>query len=222
MANEIVVPVLPTRSLKTTLEFYNALGFQTLYEQHAPYVYGSVKHEHIQLDFFGSQTPPNQDSSHICLVLVRDVDALHAAFVAGMKQRYGKRLRSGYPRLGNVNTLSKDRRFNLLDPDGNRLIVIQPLTSSAKQPKPQRTTPLTRAVTAARLDAYSRDAPSIAAEGLDEALERTENEPNIVLFRAHVLRADIAAMLEDRMNLKRFRLERPAHPIGGCRTPRAG
>jgi catechol 2,3-dioxygenase-like lactoylglutathione lyase family enzyme len=204
MANEIVVPVLPTRSLKTTLEFYNALGFQTLYEQHAPYVYGSVKNEQIQFDFFGSQTSPGQDSSHICLVLVQDVDTLHRRFVTGMKQRYGKRLRSGYPRLGNVNTLSKDRRFNLLDPDGNRLIVIQTLTPATKPPKPKFTTPLARAITGARLDAYSRDEPRIAAEHLDEALEHVEDEPNPVLFRAFVLRADIAAILEDRENLERF------------------
>jgi hypothetical protein len=129
---------------------------------------------------------------------------LHSSFVTGMKQRYGKRLRSGYPRLGNVNTLSKDRRFNLLDPDGNRLIVIQTLTSSTKPPKPKTTTPLTRAITAARLDAYSRDEPRIAAEVLDEALEDVKDEPSVALFRAFVLRADIAAMLEDRERLEHF------------------
>jgi catechol 2,3-dioxygenase-like lactoylglutathione lyase family enzyme len=205
MANEVVVPVLPTRSLKTTLEFYNALGFHTTHEQHAPYVYGAVQHEDINLHFHGSDTlEPNRESSHICLVMVRDVNALHQTFTSGVKQHFGKRLRTGIPRIGNVNTLSKDRRFNLLDPDGNRLIVIQTLPSSAKKPKPARTTPLARAVTAARLDAYSRDAPRIAAQFFDEALEHTDNEPNIVLFRAYVLRADIAVMLEDRETLQRF------------------
>jgi hypothetical protein len=208
MANETVVPVLPTGSLKTTLEFYNALGFQTTHEQHAPYVYGAVKLEGIELHFVALKTlVPNQESGHICLVMVGDVYAIHQTFTRGIKTRFGKQLRSGIPRIGTVNSLSKDRRFNMLDPSGNRLIVIQVLASSEKKPKPTRTTPLAKAISGARLDAYSRDAPSIAAEHLDEALERVGDEPTAVLFRAFVLRADIAAMLENREHLKRFVLE---------------
>lgn len=66
---------------------------------------------------------------------MNDVNALHTAFAAGLKQHYGKRLRSGIPRIGNINTLSKDQRFNMLDPDGNRLIVIQIRTETSRKPK---------------------------------------------------------------------------------------
>lgn len=47
MTTQTVVPVFPCHDLKTTLAFYNALGFATLHEQHAPYVYGSVRFEQI-------------------------------------------------------------------------------------------------------------------------------------------------------------------------------
>jgi catechol 2,3-dioxygenase-like lactoylglutathione lyase family enzyme len=205
VAGERVVPVLPCRSLKTTLEFYNALGFRTTHEQHAPYVYGAVDLEGIELHFVSMKTlEPSAESGHICLVMVSDACAVHAAFTRGIKARYGKGFRTGIPRIGSVNSFSKDRRFNLLDPNGNRLIVIQVLEPSAKKPKPARTTPLAKAISAARLDAYSRDAPEIAAEFFDEALENSSNEPNATLFRAFVLRADIAAMLADQATLEQF------------------
>ena len=81
MSLEKVVPVLPCCSLKATLEFYTALGFEILYEQHRPYVYGSVKHQHIQLDFYGSKaTKPAQESGHICLVITEEIQTLHTIF----------------------------------------------------------------------------------------------------------------------------------------------
>lgn len=196
MAVQTVVPVFPCRSLKTTLAFYNALGFGTLYAQHAPYVYGSVRYQHIQIDFYGSTAAePVQESGHMCLVFTADIQALHGVFGSGLKHHFGKRPRSGIPRLGSVNTVSKGQRFNLLDPDGNRIIVIEAGTVS--KPKPKRATPLSKAISMARIDAYSRDVPGIAAEHLDQALQRAADEPDVTRFRAFVLRADIAVALED-------------------------
>lgn len=202
MTEQTVIPLFPSRSLKTTLEFYNALGFETLWEQHSPYVYGSVKYQDILIDFFGSKaTEVGQESSHMCLVVVKDIHALHSVFSTGIKQRYGKQLRSGIPRLGTINKLSKDRRFNMLDPDGNRLIMIEVVTD--QKVKPRRGTPLLKAVNMARLDAYSRDLPIEAVEYLDDALTRLDDEPLVTQFRAFVLRADIAATLQDGVTLKK-------------------
>ena len=202
MANERVVPIFPCASLKTTLEFYTALGFKILYEQHAPYVYGSVALEGIQIDFIGSKVLiPNQETSHTCLIAVSTIDALHTRFSSGFKALYGKQLRSGIPRMGGVNSLSKDRRFNLLDPSGNRLIVVQPSSSPAQ---PSRKTPLARAMVKARLYAHSKDDPALAAEGLDQALEQAGLEVAVVRFQAFVLRADIAEMLDDQATLQKY------------------
>jgi catechol 2,3-dioxygenase-like lactoylglutathione lyase family enzyme len=203
MAPQTVVPVFPCHDLKATLAFYNALGFATLHEQHAPYVYGSVCFEQIQVDFHGAPVSgAGAESGHICLVMADDIQRLHATFVAGLKQRYGKRPRSGIPRIGAVNTVSKNQRFNLLDPNGNRLIVIERSTTAL--PKPRRHTPLSRAISAARLDAYSRDEPTIAAEHLDRALAQLDTERNATRFRAFVLRADIAAALSDQATLEHY------------------
>ncbi len=205
MSGEKVVPIFPCRDLKETLQFYTALGFVTTYEQHAPYVYGAVQYEDIHLHFNGSKNlKPNTESSHIALVTVSNIVSLHKAFSSGIKTAFGKQLRRGIPRLGTVNTLSKDSRFNMLDPSGNRLIVVQVRDKSKPKQKPKHTTPLTRAIQGARLDAYSREEPAIAASYLDEALTNIEGEPTSVCFRAFVLRADVAAMLDDAQTLNRY------------------
>jgi catechol 2,3-dioxygenase-like lactoylglutathione lyase family enzyme len=197
MASQTVIPVFPCRSLKATLTFYNAMGFETLHEQHAPYVYGSVRYQDIQIDFHGSAMTADttQETGHMCLVLTTGIEVLHGVFANGLKQQFGKRPRSGIPRLGSVNTVSKDHRFNLIDPDGNCIIVIE--VGTANRPKPKRHTPLSRAISMARLDAYSRDEPIIAAEYLDHALQHLADEPGVTQFRAFVLRADIATTLRD-------------------------
>lgn len=204
MAEATVIPVLPCRSLKETLGFYGALGFEVTHEQHAPYVYGAIEREGIHLHFFGSKHLPATESGHMALVMVSDVDVFHGTFSVGIKATYGKRLRTGIPRLGSVNSLSKDRRFNLLDPSGNRLIFIQSARASKPKTKPKYTSALTKAIQGARLDAYSRDEPQIAAKYLDQALENAASEPDAVRYQAFVLRADIAAMLADGQTLNHY------------------
>ena len=201
MANEKVVPIFPTANLKVTLEFYQALGFTILYEQHAPYVYGSVALGNIQIDFFGNKSlAENQETSHTCLVVVPDVDALHQQFSSGIKNAYGKQLRSGIPRMNSLNNLVKDRRFNLLDPSGNRLIVVQ----VSKAEKTKSSTPLAKAMQGAKVFAYSKDDPKLAAKHLDTALEKAATESLLIQFQAFVLRADIAAMQNDTAMLKQY------------------
>lgn len=203
MAAQTVVPVFPCHDLKATLAFYNALGFATLHEQHAPYAYGSVRFEQIQIDFYGSQaTSSTAESGHMCLILSSEIQRLYDTFTGGLKQHLGRRPRSGIPRIGTINTVSKNLRFNLLDPNGNRLIVIA--TDAHDKPKPKRHTPLSKAISAARLDAYSRDEPAIAAAHLDQALTQLDAEPAATRFRAFVLRADIAAALGDRATLEHY------------------
>lgn len=203
MAAQTVVPVFPCHDLKVTLAFYNALGFATLHEQHAPYAYGSVRFEQIQLDFYGSQvTAEAAESGHICLVLSNEIQRLYDTFIGGLKRQLGRRPRSGIPRIGTLNTVSRNLRFNLIDPSGNRLIVIA--TDAQDKPKPKRHTPLSKAISAARLGAYSRDEPAIAAEHLDRALTQLDAEPTATRFRAFVLRADIAAALGDRATLEHY------------------
>ncbi|MBC8162670.1 MAG: hypothetical protein H7Z42_15775, partial [Roseiflexaceae bacterium] len=217
---QTVIPVFPCRSLKATLEFYNAIGFETLYEQHAPYVYGSVKYQDIQIDFYGSKAAQAvEESGHMCLVITSDIHALHRALSSGIKQHFGKQLRSGIPRLGSVNTLSKDQRCNLLDPDGNRIIMIE---VGGKKIKPHRPTALSKAISMARIDAYSRDEPAIAAQILDQALHHLSDEPTVTQFRAFVLRADIAAMLHDMATQQTYLRAAQGITLAADEVPEAG
>lgn len=206
MAGEVVIPILPCGDLKKTLEFYVALGFRVTHEQHVPYVYGAVEYENIQLHFYGRDLEPDTESSHIVLIHVPDADALHQVFSSGLRAAYGRPLRSGIPRLRGISSLPKERRFNLIDPSGNRLIVSQSTRAKEPKVKPKSVTPLARAVQAGKLAAYSRDAPEIAAEYLDEALKEIDmaSEPDAVRFCVFVLRADIAGMLEDRKTLEKY------------------
>jgi catechol 2,3-dioxygenase-like lactoylglutathione lyase family enzyme len=205
MSKEVVIPILPCRNLKETLEFYVALGFRVTYEQHAPYVYGGVEYENIQIHFHGSKNlEPDKESSYVVLIIVQDVDVLHDMFTAGIKNTFGNQLRRGVPRLGSINSLSKDRRFNLLDPSGNHLIVVQQTKVEKVKPKAGETTPLAKTLKQARIFAYSKDDPKLAARVLDKALKKTEPEPDAVRFRVYVLRADIANELGDNETLERY------------------
>jgi catechol 2,3-dioxygenase-like lactoylglutathione lyase family enzyme len=204
MANEKVVPMFPTANLKATLEFYTMLGFAVLYEQHAPYVYGSVSLENIQIDFFGNKAIDlNQETGHICLVVLTNIDELHASFSSQIKKTFGKQIRSGIPRVSGLNDARKnDRRFNLLDPSGNRLTFIQ---VGEKLPKAAKSsTPLVKAMLGAKVFAYSKDDPQLAAQHLDKALAKANSESAIIQFQAFVLRADIAAALDDRATLEKY------------------
>lgn len=51
MANEMMIPALPCVSIKDTLAFYVAMGFEITYEQARPNTYACVKHDNIELHF---------------------------------------------------------------------------------------------------------------------------------------------------------------------------
>lgn len=195
MANEVVIPMLHCPSIKDTLEFYRALGFEVTFEQSQPNTYASVKYNDIRLDFFVKR---NWNPA-FCYIKVSDVDGLHRAFVDGIKETYGKRLSKGTPRITSVNTLSGDRRFNVVDPGGNWLYIGQPLTALEIKQADQQSgdTRLAKAVMNARAFTYSKGDAQGAAKILDVALTKNEVVPVTVRFKALVLRADIAVMMNN-------------------------
>lgn len=199
MSDEKIIPILPCTSIKDTLEFYRALGFEVTYEQSQPNTYACVKYHDIRLDFFVKK---NWNPAFV-YISVTDVDKLHKAFVSGIKQTYGKMLSKGTPRITSVNNLSSDRRFNVIDPGENWLYIGQPLSAEIKESK-EKDTRLTKAVRNARTFAYSKQDAAGAAKILELALAKNETEPDAVKFRAFVLRADVAAMLEDNKTLEQY------------------
>lgn len=201
MANEITIPLLPCAAIDETLQFYVALGFEITYQQQRPNTYGCVKREGIELHFFTLKgfDPANSYSS--CVVLVQDVDALHAAFITSLRQHYRKIPVAGIPRITkpNNNNAAGDRRFNVIDPGGNWIRFVQQTGKTEEAAAPEKTTSqLARAILAAELLMNSKGDFPAAAKMLDAALER--NEPgitNIQRIQAWVLRTEAALNMDD-------------------------
>ena len=122
MVGERTVPLLPCPSIDEIADFYGCLGFVRTYRQQRPNPYVVLEREDIALHFFGMPDFDPAASYGSCLVVVPDLGALHAAFAAGMRERYGKVLIAGIPRM----TRPRQRKnadgltgFAVIDPGGN-------------------------------------------------------------------------------------------------------
>lgn len=198
MANEITIPILPCASMKETLEFYVALGFEITYQQAKPNTYACVKREDIELHFFTMKGYEPKDSDSTCFVLVPDLAGLHLAFSNGLRSHYGKLPVAGIPRITkpNNNNSTGDLRFNVIDPGGNWIRFGQRIETqeTEEQPAPQKaaSTKLSRAIRAADLLADSKGDYAAAAKMLDTALADGEPAPSVQRVQALVLRAGLA------------------------------
>jgi hypothetical protein len=200
MTGEIMIPALPCASITEVLEFYVALGFEITYQQAKPNTYGVVKRDGIELHFFSMKGYEPANSYTTCLVLVPDVDALHKAFSAGLKAKYGKVPLSGIPRMNkpNTNNAGGDKRFNIVDPGGNWIRVIQQATGGdAKKPVEKSASKLARMVQTAAVLADSKGDHPAAAKLLDSSLAQAEGEPAIERVRALVLRVGVAVAMDE-------------------------
>ncbi|WP_342481467.1 hypothetical protein NST07_10025 [Paenibacillus sp. FSL L8-0340] len=112
------------------------------------------------------------------------------------KKAYHKVPSKGLPRITKVNNLAEDRRFNLIDPAGNRLIIGQKhaLSMPTEQDPPSRFA--TAFETAYQL-AYAKDKPADAAKVLDLVFSKDEEATLTLQYKAFVLRADIAASMDE-------------------------
>ncbi|WP_280236990.1 VOC family protein [Nocardia cyriacigeorgica] len=121
---DIAVPVLPTVDLPRTLEFYRALGYEVVYEQTRPYVYGAIEAHGCGLHF---AAPPNKETGLEgwtgCLVMVDDIAERHREFSAALRAHYGKVPAKGEPRITRFRP--GQSRFSVIDPDGNWVTFIQ-------------------------------------------------------------------------------------------------
>ncbi|MFG3256954.1 bleomycin resistance protein [Streptomyces sp. NPDC048172] len=195
---ETTIPILPCRTLPPVLDFYTALGFEVTFQQKSPNPFAVVERGGVQLQFFGMKRYEPTESYSTCYVLTDEVDALHAAFRAGLKAAYGRVPTRGLPRLGPLKDMSYGvRQFLMTDPGGNCVRVGQPISDDLRhRPAPEE--PNARALHHAVNFADSKDDPSAAAKILDRALAREDDRPTPVqLLRLLTLRADVAGRLGD-------------------------
>ncbi|MFR9726086.1 bleomycin resistance protein [Streptomyces sp. MS19] len=195
---ETTTPMLPCHAIAPVVGFYTALGFTTTYEQRSPNPYAVVERGGVALHFYGIKGYDPAAAHSTCLIGTDDVDALHAAFRAGLKAALGRVPTTGLPRVGPLRDTSYGvRQFLVTDPAGNCLRVVQP-TSDDPSHRPAPREPYARALHQAALFAHGKDDPAAAARVLDRALTRTGDAPTPVqLLRLLVLRADTAARLGD-------------------------
>lgn len=116
--NETTVPIMRCASVEETLDFYEALGFETVYRQSRPYTYLVLRWSGFELHF-----GPGPEDPGSCLVMVDAVAPYHAALVAAMRRAYGKVLSSGRPRITRYRPGAS--RFTLFDPSGNSVYFVQ-------------------------------------------------------------------------------------------------
>ncbi|WP_042160912.1 bleomycin resistance protein [Paenibacillus gorillae] len=202
------IPILPCKSIDEQLAFYQALGFELTYRQAKPNLYACVRHRIAELHFFVLKQLDPANTYSMCYVSVPDVDTVYNEFCENLKKAYQKIPSKGFPRLTKLNNLSEDRRFNLIDPAGNRLLIGQK-HASVKPDHPASDVKMpssrfTKAFDAAYRLAYAKNEPVEAARVLDLGLKNTEDAAVEARFKAYVLRADIAFTMDDMELAKKF------------------
>jgi hypothetical protein len=196
-----MIPILPCRSIDDQIAFYESLQFEVTYRQRVANVFAAVQRGAIELQFFVLKGYEPAESYSTCYVIVSDVDALYAAFRAGLKSSLGHIPTRGIPRIGVLRDMSYGvRQFLLTDPGGNIIRIGQPVAAAAPKADAAAGAPrsrLEKALDAAVLLADSKSDPVTAASVLDGALAITTDADPALLVRAWILRADVAVAVGD-------------------------
>jgi hypothetical protein len=120
-STDLAIPILPSRSLPSTLAFYGRLGFkgEILGEGDA---YAILTRGDLELHFFLHTALAPAESWVRSYLRVADVEPLYQAFLAANLPK------RGIPRMDAIENKSWGmREFTVLDEDGNMLRVGQVL-----------------------------------------------------------------------------------------------
>ncbi|MEU6676823.1 VOC family protein [Streptomyces sp. NPDC046925] len=194
---ETMIPLFPCHELDETLDFYTAIGFEVTFRQKAPNQYAVIRRGDMELQFFRLKDYDPQASYSTCYVVTDDVDALHEAFRAGLKQTLGRIPSRGLPRIGTVKDMSYGvRQFLMTDPAGNCVRVGQPIADSFEHaPVPRER--YARALHQATLLGESKQDHAAAVRIIDRALAADGTPTPEQLRELRALRAEMAAHLEE-------------------------
>ena len=115
------IPILPSRSIDATVEFYRRLGFEG-----GPHEFNSayaiLRRGQIELHFFEHAALVPAESFAGCYLRVRDVESLHQAFASAALPS------TGIPRMDALEDKPWGlREFAIVDPDGSLLRIGQML-----------------------------------------------------------------------------------------------
>lgn len=186
------IPLLPCLDVDSTVEFYTALGFTIGHRQERPYLYLTVTFGDVELHFKESAPglDPTAELSGGTLVLVDAAAPFHSAFVAGLRERQGRVLATGLPRLTRLRP--GQTRFTVYDPSGNSVVFIERDEPEIEYGGSRELSGLARALDNVRIFRDFKNDDVLAARALDAALDR---------HRADASRVDVARALADRAEL---------------------
>ena len=120
-SKDLAIPILPSRSLPSTLAFYGRLGFEGQILG-AGDAYAILTRGDLELHFVLHTDLVPAESWAGCYLRVADVESLYKAFLAADLP-----LR-GIPRMDTIENKPRDmREFAVVDEDGNLLRVGQAL-----------------------------------------------------------------------------------------------
>lgn len=115
---DIAIPILPSRSLQGTLDFYRQLGFEG--HIHPFGDYAILRRDTLEVHFFTHRHLRPAESHAGCYLRVADVEGMYRAFVQVQLPR------QGIPRLDALEDKPWGmREFAVVDPDGNLLRIGQ-------------------------------------------------------------------------------------------------
>jgi catechol 2,3-dioxygenase-like lactoylglutathione lyase family enzyme len=116
---DLAIPILPSRSVRATAEFYKRLGFEGGPHAFDP-EYGILRRGSVELHFFTHRALNPADSSAGCYLRVLDVDSIYRDFLSAQLPR------AGIPRMDTLEDKPWGlREFAVVDPDGNLLRIGQ-------------------------------------------------------------------------------------------------
>ena len=117
--HDLAIPILPSRLLSATVEFYTSLGFEGGMHQFSS-DYAILRRGTVEIHFFTQKDLVPSESSAGCYIRVNDVEGIHSSF---LKRQLPHK---GIPRMDPLEDKAWGiREFAIVDPDGNLLRVGQ-------------------------------------------------------------------------------------------------
>lgn len=122
--DEYAVPILPSRDLRETLDFYLRLGFENRGAPPEEWNYLILGRGGVELHFYGNTGVDPLTTAASCYLRVADADALHDEWERiGIRHDHA----TGSRLVAPVDTDYRMREFALVDPSGNLVRVGSPL-----------------------------------------------------------------------------------------------
>ena len=117
--HDLAIPILPSRSVERTVEFYRQFGFDGKIWG-APYFYGILTRGSIEMHFFTYSEHEPADSFAGCYIRVQNVDEMYQVFAKANLPAVG------IPRIDRLESKPWGmREFAVVDSDGNLIRIGQ-------------------------------------------------------------------------------------------------